>query len=258
MAGPDGTDRVETDLEVVAGVTDRGHTHERNEDAMALGRMPDGTVAAVVCDGVSTSLTPQQASRVAADRALDVLLTSTLPPTDRVHAAVSAAGSAVAALGRDGDPRAPSCTLVCVLVRGGEIAVGWVGDSRAYWLAPADAADLTRLVTADHSWAAQMVAAGVIDESAAMRNPRAHAITRWLGASGTAEAEVATIRPAGPGALVLCTDGLWNYLPDAADLAAVAIPELADGGTIAAADALTALALDAGGRDNVTVVVIPV
>jgi PPM family protein phosphatase len=258
MAGPDGTDRVETDLDVVAGVTDRGHTHERNEDAMALGRMPDGTVAAVVCDGVSTSLTPQQASRIAADRALDVLLTSTLPPTDRVHAAVSAAGSAVAALGRDGDPRAPSCTLVCVLVRGGEIAVGWVGDSRAYWLAPADAADPTRLVTADHSWAAQMVAAGVIDESAAMRNPRAHAITRWLGASGTAEAEVATMRPAGPGALVLCTDGLWNYLPDAADLAAVAIPELADGGTIAAADALTALALDAGGRDNVTVVVIPV
>jgi PPM family protein phosphatase len=64
--------------------------------------------------------------------------------------------------------------------------------------------------------------------------------------------------PAGPEAQVLCTDGLWNYLPDAADLAAVALPELADGGAIAAADALTALALDAGGRDNVTVVVIPV
>ena len=92
------------------------------------------------------------------------LLTSTVRPTDRVHAAVSAAGSAVAALGRDGDPRAPSCTLVCALVRAGEITVGWVGDSRAYWLAPADAADPSRLVTADHSWAAQMVAAGVIDE----------------------------------------------------------------------------------------------
>jgi serine/threonine protein phosphatase PrpC len=65
----------------------------------------------------------------------------------------------------------------------------------------------------------------------------------WLGAGGTAEAEVATLRPAGPGALVLRTDGLWNYLPDAADPAAVALPELA---------------LDAGGRDNVTVVVIPV
>jgi serine/threonine protein phosphatase PrpC len=253
-----GTDRIETDLEVVAGVTDRGHTHERNEDAMALGLLPDGTVAAVVCDGVSTSLEPQKASRTAADTALDVLLTSTAPALERVDGAVLAAASAVAALGRAGDPHAPSCTLVCALARPGEITVGWVGDSRAYWLGPPDAAEPARLVTADHSWAAQMVAAGVLDAAAAMRDPRAHAITRWLGAGGTGQAEVATLRPTSHGALLLCTDGLWNYLPDAADLAAVALPELADGGPIMAAEALTALALDAGGRDNVTVVVIAV
>src|SRR5207248_1912510 len=89
------------------------------------------------------------------------------------------------------------------------------GDSRAYWLARPDAAEPARLVTADHSWAAQMVAAGVLDEAAAMRDPRAHAITRWLGAGGSTEAEVATLHPAGEGALLLCSDGLWNYLPDA-------------------------------------------
>lgn len=257
MAEVGSTDRVETDLEVVAGVTDRGHVHEHNEDAMALGRLPDGTVAAVVCDGVSTSLAPQQASRVAADTALDVLLTSTAPVPERVEAAVQAAASAVAVLGRAGDPHAPSCTLVCALVRPGEIAVGWVGDSRAYWLAPPDAAEPARLVTTDHSWAVQLVAAGVLDEAAAMRDPRAHAITRWLGAGGTAEAEVATLRPTGGGALLLCSDGLWKYLPGATDLAAVALPASADGGPIAAAEALTTLALGAGGRDNVTVVVIP-
>jgi serine/threonine protein phosphatase PrpC len=251
-----GTDRIETDLEVVAGVTDRGHSHERNEDAMALGLLPDGTVAAVVCDGVSTSLEPQKASRMAADTALDVLLTSTAAAVERVDGAVLAAASAVAALGRAGDPHAPSCTLVCALARPGEITVGWVGDSRAYWLSPPHAAEPARLVTTDHSWAAQMVAAGVLDAAAAMRDPRAHAITRWLGAGGTGEAEVATLRPTSHGALLLCSDGLWNYLPDAAHLAAVALPELADGGPIMAAEALTALALDAGGRDNVTVVVI--
>lgn len=257
MAEPEGNDRIETDLGSVAGVTDRGHVHERNEDAMALGRWPDGTVAVVVCDGVSTSLAPQQASRTSADTALDVLLTSTAPAHERVDAAVLAAASAAAALGRAGDPHAPSCTLVCALARPGEITVGWVGDSRAYWLAPADSVEPARAVTTDHSWAAQMVAAGVLDEAAAMRDPRAHAITRWLGAGGTTEAEVVTLHPTGPGALLLCSDGLWNYLPNAADLAAVALPELADGGAIAAAEALTALALDAGGRDNITVVVIP-
>jgi serine/threonine protein phosphatase PrpC len=257
MAEPDGTDRIGTDLEVVAGVTDRGHVHERNEDAMALGRWTDGTVAAVVCDGVSTSLEPQQASRIAADMVLDVLLTSTAPAPERVDAAIRAAAAELATLGRAGDPHAPSCTLVCALARPDEITIGWIGDSRAYWLAPPDAAEPARSVTADHSWAAQMVAAGVLDEAAAMRDPRAHAITRWLGAGGTAEAEVATLHPTGDGALLLCSDGLWNYLPAAADLAAVALPELADGGPIAAAEALTALALDAGGRDNITVVVIP-
>jgi serine/threonine protein phosphatase PrpC len=257
MAEPGGTDRIEADLELVAGVTDRGHAHERNEDAMALGRLPDGTVAVVVCDGVSTSVTPQKASRMAADTALDVLLTSPDPAPERVGNAIREAGSAVAALGRAGDLHAPSCTLVCALAHAGEITVGWVGDSRAYWLAPAGAADPARLLSADHSWAAQMVAAGVLDEAAAMRDPRAHAITRWLGAGGTTEAEVATLRPTSRGALLLCTDGLWNYRPDAAGLAAVALPRLADGGPIAAAETLTALALDAGGRDNITVIVMP-
>jgi serine/threonine protein phosphatase PrpC len=225
---------------------------------MALGEAPDGTVAADVCDGVSTSLAPQLASRTAADTTLDVLLTSSGPAAGRVEAAVRAAASAVAALRREGDRRGPSCTLVCALVDGDEVAVGWVGDSRAYWLAAPGTAEPARPLTVDHSWAAQMVAAGVLDEDAAKNHPRAHTITRWLGAGGTADVEVRVLRPAGPGALLLCTDGLWNYLPDAADLAAVAVPELADGGAIAAADALVGLALDAGGRDNITVAVIPV
>jgi len=258
MADPGPAGRIETDLEVAAGVTDRGHAHERNEDAMSLGRWPDGTVAVVVCDGVSSSLEPQQASRTAADAALDALLTSAAPPADRVEAAAHRAASAVSSLGRQGDPHAPSCTLVCALVRPDEIAVAWVGDSRAYWLAPPDAAEPARAVTTDHSWAAEMAAAGVLDEAHAMRDPRAHAITRWLGGGATAEPEVVTLHPAGPGALLLCTDGLWNYLSDATDLAAVALPQLARGGAIAAAEALTAFALDAGGRDNVTVVVVPV
>ncbi|HLU57428.1 MAG TPA: protein phosphatase 2C domain-containing protein [Pseudonocardia sp.] len=256
MAEPEGGHRVETDLEVVAGVTDRGLIHERNEDAMALGRLPDGTVAAVVCDGVSTSLDPQQASRLAADTALDVLLTSTSPARERVDAAVATAGAKVAALGRAGDAHAPSCTLVCALVLPDEIAIGWVGDSRAYWLAPPGSAEPARRVTDDHSWAAEMVASGVLDTTAAMDNPRAHAITRWLGAGGSAEAGITTLDPHHRGAVLLCTDGLWKYLPEAADLAAVALPRLADGGPLAAASALTAVALDAGGRDNVTTVVI--
>ena len=60
----------------------------------------------------------------------------------------------------------------------------------------------------------------------------------------------------GTGVLLLCSDGLWNYVPDAADLAARALPvALTD--PLAAAAGLVAFALGAGGHDNVTAVLVP-
>ena len=170
-------------------------------------------------------------------------------------AAIAAAADAVARLA-PGVPDGPSCTLVAAVVdtATAAVTVGWVGDSRAYWLADGDAA---RLLTADHSWAAEMVAAGILDAGAAMRDPRAHAITRWLGGPAP-KPGVATLSPTGPGVLLLCTDGLWNYVPEAADLAALALPVATRDGPRAAAEALTAHALAAGGRDNVTVVCLPI
>lgn len=262
----DGTDHVEIDLAVVAGVSDRGRRHARNEDAMALGvREPGDVIAAVVCDGVSTVHEPEIASRAAADVALAVLLTA---PNDdvgvdeRVREAVAGAAAAVAKLPFPAGKGGPSCTLVAGLVElDGEgattITVAWVGDSRAYWLAADGAVEPAQLLTADHSWAVVQVAAGWLDAATANADPRSHALTRWIGADGSFGPEIATLRPAGPGALLLCSDGLWNYLPDAKAISAVAMPAIAKAGPLAAAADLVALALEAGGRDNVTVVVIP-
>jgi PPM family protein phosphatase len=254
----DVADRVEVDLAGLAGISDRGHLHLRNEDAMALGRRPeDGsatTLAAVVCDGVSTVRRPELASNTAAAVALDALLAGGADVSG-MTAAVAAAAGAVARLA-PGVPDGPSCTLVAAVVdtATATITVGWVGDSRAYWLAEDGDA---RLLTADHSWAAEMVAAGILDAHTAMRDPRAHAITRWLGDTEP-EPGMTTLSPTAPGVLLLCTDGLWNYEPDAPDLAALALPVTTRDGPRAAADALTAHALDAGGRDNITVVCIPI
>jgi PPM family protein phosphatase len=256
LLAADGTDRVERDLGGLAGVSDRGLVHSRNEDAMALGRHVSGRVAAVVCDGVSSSPDPQVASRVAAEATLDVLLggedEDALTPR-HVREAVAAGARAVAALATGDD--GPSCTLVAALVApaGDRVVIAWVGDSRAYWLT---AGPGSRVLTADHSWAAEVVAAGVMDAAGAARDRRAHAITRWLGADGEPVPDLVTFEPGGPGVLLLCSDGLWNYREEAGELASAALPRAVDD-PLGAAAALTAIALEAGGRDNITVVAIP-
>ncbi len=113
-----------------------------------------------------------------------------------------------------------------------------------------------RLADGNVSPALAAAAAGTLDRGIAAVRP--DAITRWLGADGDAEPDVVTLTPVGPGALLLCTDGLWRYLPDAAALAAVALPALHRGGPPAAVAALAAAALTAGGADNIAVAVLPV
>ncbi len=66
---------------------------------------------------------------------------------------------------------------------GDEVTVGSLGDSRAYWIG----ADGARRLTVDDSWAREQVDAGVLDERDAEADPRAHAITRWLGADAPDE-----------------------------------------------------------------------
>ena len=102
-----------------------------------------------------------------------------------------------------------------------------------------------------------MITAGVPAESEAVQ-AGAHTLTRWLGADAEptpwSDSSVRTITIAERGVLLMCTDGLWNYLPEADDIARICV------GTDAAeaARALVDYALSAGGQDNITVAVIPI
>ena len=134
----------------------------------------------------------------------------------------------------------------------------WLGDSRAYWLAQPE--PQSRQLTQDDSVAGGMVAAGLADQAAALASPHAHVLTRWLGGDVADNPDraphVERYTPPGPGALLVCSDGLWNYLPEAADLAALALPKALDDPLGAAAD-MVRFAVDAGGADNITAVLIP-
>jgi serine/threonine protein phosphatase PrpC len=255
---PSGRDHSELDLGLVAGVTDRGLRHTRNEDAMALATAdtPSGPVAiAVVCDGVSTSPRPDDASLAAAQASVRTLLTSVRRGEDPVDASLAAVYSAHHALAMIGSPgAAPSATYVSAVIGRHAVTVCWLGDSRAYWLSTGP--DAIRLST-DDSLAEDLVARGEMGEVEALASPQAHVITRWLGADlAEPEPHVVRFEPPRPGVVLVCSDGLWNYRPEAAGLAELALPA-AFADPLGTSAELVKFALDAGGMDNITVVLVP-
>ncbi|CAM5703386.1 PP2C family serine/threonine-protein phosphatase [Streptomyces purpurascens] len=270
-AQPRERDHMEQESGPVAAVSDRGLRHHRNEDAFAIGTtaLPDGTPAsvAIVCDGVSSATRPDDASQ-AASRAASEAVLAALPrgahPQQAMHDAIVAASRAVnslaaepaTALEQAPHQNAPACTIVGAVVTSGLLIVGWVGDSRAYWV-PVDRSAPPARLTEDDSWAAQMVAAGLMNEAEAYADERAHAITGWLGADAyELEPHTAAFKPDRPGVVVVCTDGLWNYAEAAEELARV-LPLDAAAHPLHSARVLVGHALDGGGHDNVTVALVP-
>jgi PPM family protein phosphatase len=251
-------DRVEMWYPGVAGVSDRGLQRARNEDAIAVLRLDehDATVL-VVCDGVSTSHQAHVASQVAADTALASLVAAVEDGQDDLEqamrdAVVRAQGAVAAIPYRQGSKDPPSSTLVAAVVRSDCATVGWVGDSRAYLVCASGTWQLSR----DDTWVADQVAQGLLSEADAAGDPNGHVLTRWLGEDGRdgQAASVLSFRVEEAGHLVLCSDGLWNYLPTEAALAE-AVAEMYETTPLGLAAQLTELAREAGGHDNITVAV---
>jgi PPM family protein phosphatase len=246
-----GHERVELALDRIAAVTDRGRRRGHNEDAVAIGQL-DNAVVAIVCDGVSASPHADAAAHAAVGAGMATMLRELergTSPARATEVAFRAALAEVAKLGRPDTRRnPPSCTYVSGIVTADAVVVGWVGDSRAYWV-PAGAS--ARQLTDDDSMAGQLTLQGVA--IGPQLSPHLAALTRWVGAdAGPIEARVTCVDRPGPGTLILCSDGLSRYLAGPGDLDAVA-------GWPAARTAhhLTELALDAGGIDNIAVAALP-
>jgi serine/threonine protein phosphatase PrpC len=252
---------VELDDGAIGAVSDVGLVHVRNDDAFHV-EASGGLTVAIVCDGVSNAAAPQVAAVVAARAAAEQLLRPPAGPHgtstvgERLVEAVQVADEHVQRLPWTATPErtSPACTVVAACWDGTDLAVAWAGDSRAYWCTDGG----VRQLTSDHSWATEVVAAGHMTPDVADADRRAHTITRWLGEHGLDQGvDVVTVRAPRAGRLLLCTDGLWNHVPNLAEL-----EERCEGFRhLSAAEmshALAALAMERGGTDNVTVVVVDI
>jgi serine/threonine protein phosphatase PrpC len=140
-------------------------------------------------------------------------------------------------------------TVTAALVdeESGSVALGHVGDSRAYLLR----GDSLEQLSTDHSLVAELVQSGVLTPEEAERHPQRSAITRALGTEPAVDVEVQTVPGEIGDLFLLCSDGLSVMLGDAEITAAI---ESAGRDPQAAGEALVAAANARGGEDNITVV----
>ena len=241
--------------------SDVGRLRKLNEDSSlsidlspALTALSMSVSVVAVADGVGGHSAGDVASRLtveALSRETDVLRTEAsggqpLDAKSWITGAANAANLAVF-LEREAMLSDMGSTLVMALLVGGSATVLNVGDSRAYWLTPTG----MRQVTTDHSLVQRLIAIGQLTPEGARNHPQKSVIYRVMGDSAKLAYDLFEVRLSPGEALLLCSDGLTDMVEDRvlwyvwheASSPQAACEELVD------------LANEAGGYDNITVVI---
>jgi len=231
------------------GVTDAGKVRQNNEDALLVGEGEDETLF-VVADGIGGF----EAGEVASSIAVEVL--KDLQPDEPFRAAIRAANRRIVAAGRGDEKLSGMGTTVVAIRFGGTqrepvAEVAHVGDSRAYLMRGGD----MRPITEDHSLVAELVRSGDLTRDQAAEHPQKNLITRALGADEEVDVDTAIVPVEAGDRILLCSDGLSDMVSEAGISEILA--EFQDDPEKTARGLLSA-ALDAGGNDNITVVVVDV
>jgi len=225
-----------------AGRTDVGRVRKHNEDNLVV--RPEAGLWAVA-DGMGGMASGARASGLIRERLEALSLPNDLSLC--VEIVCNALESANAELREELGGAAGGSTVVVLIVRGFRFACIWAGDSRLYRL---DGERLER-VSKDHSVVEQLVDAGAIKPEAAMYHPLSNRITRAVGTEPQLKLDVVRGRVRSGERFILSSDGLHGLVPPAT------ISKLAcEDGPAEVVDRLVAAALDAGGKDNITVVLV--
>ena len=234
------------------GKTDIGLVRETNQDAFSFGSFDDGNCWAVVCDGMGGVSGGQVASEICVEKVSEAIKRSyrkgiTLSSAKNLlTTAINAANSAVFKEAQENiELKGMGTTVVAVLVLGSIAVVAHVGDSRAYLIN-----DEINQITKDHSYVQLLIDTGKITEEEAKVHPDRNVITRAVGIEHVVDVEIDIVDINDNDKLLICTDGLNGYVPDA-DILKI-IKEYGDSST----EKLVETANNAGGRDNVTVVML--
>lgn len=200
----------------VYGITDRGILRRENQDACRYRLVDSDKAWGVVCDGMGGARAGDVASSIGVEVFEDHMLkyheTEQMEePAAALFAAVEEGNRTILHIANhDRDYFGMGTTLVGALVQGMQVYVINIGDSRAYHIT----SDQIRRVTRDHSIVEALVERGNITPEQARLHPQKNLITRALGTSRTAEADLFELTVAPGDWLLLCSDGLINEMTD--------------------------------------------
>jgi len=240
-------------LRIVAK-TDKGNVRDSNQDAYAVGEFSDEVVWSVVCDGMGGAAGGNIASALAVKVISDKINASYRDQMrdgsikNMLDSALTAANIEVFDFAEaQPELRGMGTTVVCAIVRDNQAYIAHAGDSRAYVINNGS----IRQITTDHSMVQDLLLRGKITPEEAEHHPNKNIITRAVGVDKGIEIDFEQIDLDDKDTLLLCTDGLSNYVSNEEMLEL-----MSDGKHYAFADRLVKKANENGGGDNITVVVI--
>lgn len=241
-------------MKISAG-TDIGLIRQSNQDAYAIGEMPQ-CAWAVVCDGMGGHSGGNVASAMAKDVIADRIRENTRPSMSTMSVR-NMLESAIAVANVDIFERSHKehmlsgmgTTAVIAFCMNSVATIANVGDSRCYLLR----GDTVTQLTKDHSYVQALVDAGTITPDEAREHHMKNMITRALGLDSDVEVDFFDTQLQAGDKLLLCTDGLTNHVRDEKILSIINNSETFD-----YADKLIKEANKNGGTDNITAVVIEI
>lgn len=234
--------------------TDTGKKREVNQDSFYAGEFDNGTVFAVVCDGMGGAKSGNVASERAATVISDYIVKSYSPKMSSVgvenmlRAAVASANTEVYELATQKEEyEGMGTTVVVALVAENLTHIVHVGDSRAYLITSSEIEQLTT----DHSIVQAMVNKGEISEEEAKIHPRKNIITRAIGTEPEVMCDYNIVLKPENAVILICTDGLSNHLDEQILFELVKNTPQEE-----CAQTLIDKANEAGGTDNITAVLV--
>lgn len=238
----------------IAAKSDKGLVRPSNQDSYAAGELPGGVAWAVVCDGMGGA----NGGNIASTTAVKILSEhisssyrdgmSSASIKTMLSSAFYAANVSVFDMSRSVESLSGmGTTAVAAVISGGIAHIVHAGDSRAYLVSSDDLVQITK----DHSIVQNMIESGQLTPEEARFHPRKNVITRALGVSETVDIDYNEIELGDGQMLMICTDGLSNYVDKDVMLDIIKNCGIAD-----CPGLLIDKANENGGGDNITAVIL--